>query len=112
MHAATYSAPSAHVSFAAHDDRPILLLEDIEYFLSEVVCSTFKSTSSLAVRFVDEDVFDFAFNSWSQLDDGFVVLTAHYAGGCNHYSERGSWRYGSYLRFIYSWILIFPTLIL
>ncbi|KAI0743230.1 hypothetical protein BC629DRAFT_249560 [Irpex lacteus] len=87
---APHHPPAANVAFIAHPSIPILLLEDIEFVLEEIVCSSPQQNGrNLAVRFAVEDAFQAALDSWSTLDE-FIVLTAHH--GCNSYGDRGSWR--------------------
>ncbi|KAI0086267.1 hypothetical protein BDY19DRAFT_371270 [Irpex rosettiformis] len=87
---APHHSPAATVAFVAYPNRPILLLEDIDYFVEDIVCSSIPpDTNILTVRFADEDAFEAAAENWSQLDE-FIILTAHY--GCNPYTHRGSWR--------------------
>ena len=88
MHAATYSAPSAHVSFAAHDDRPILLLEDIDHLFDSVFCTSSYGGNDMILIFGNEDTYAEAMDVWRKIPS-FTIVTAHPT--CNQYDERGAW---------------------
>lgn len=89
---ATYHPPSASVSFVAHTDRPILLLEDMDHLLDHVQCTEVVSdqgaTSVMELSFSSEDAFVEALELWGNLRT-FAVATAHPT--CNADDERGAW---------------------
>ena len=87
-YAATYSAPSAHISFVAHDDRPILLLEDIDYLFDSVFCTPSSGGNHMILIFGNEDVYSETMAMWGKIPT-FTVVTAHPT--CNSYDQRGAW---------------------
>ena len=86
----TYAPPSATVSFAAHEDRPILLLEDMDHMLAGVVCTGGNEGAgkTMHLQFASEDALEEALAAWSELSS-FAVVTSH--ATCNSADERGAW---------------------
>ena len=86
----TYAPPSATVSFAAHEDRPILLLEDMDHMLAGVVCTGGNegARKTMHLQFASEDALEETLAAWSELSS-FAVVTSH--ATCNPADERGAW---------------------
>ncbi|GJE85182.1 hypothetical protein PsYK624_012600 [Phanerochaete sordida] len=87
-----YHPPSAAVTLAAHDERPIILVEDLDYLLHSVSCYGSRSNAlghTITLEFLDEDAFQLAAAEWLALQT-FAVVTAH--AGCNAADEHGAWR--------------------
>lgn len=88
---ATYHPPSAHVSFTAHDDRPVLLLEEFDHLLDYVSCTTLADGDDkgiMELTFSTEEAFDEALRAWTSLRS-FTIISAHPT--CNPDDERGAW---------------------
>ena len=85
---ATFASPSAHISFTAHDDRPILVLEDIDHLFDSVVCASSSDGHAMVLIFGDEEAYTEAKQVWSELQ-AFTVVTAH--PSCNSHDQRGAW---------------------
>lgn len=92
VHPADYHAPSAYISFDAHEDYPILLLEDIEHLFSHIRCHEMSPDNSeeinLELIFTSHESYKVALQAWSGLQ-GFLVVTSHRT--CNPKDERGAW---------------------
>lgn len=88
----TYAPPSATVSFAAHEDRPILLLEDMDHMLAGVTCTGGSDIDgkTMHLAFASADAFGEALSVWSDLAS-FAIVSAHPT--CNLADERGAWLY-------------------
>ncbi|KAJ7848495.1 hypothetical protein B0H14DRAFT_3138277 [Mycena olivaceomarginata] len=89
----SYAPPRAHYStssltFAAHRNVPILLLEDIEFLVDSVVCHAEADGSVVEVAFNSEDAYAATFAAWSSLSQ-FMLVTSH--PSCNPSDERGAW---------------------
>lgn len=83
---AHYSTSS--LTFAAHPDVPILLLEDIEFLVDSVVCHAEAEGSAVEVALNSEDAYAATFAAWSSLSQ-FMLVTSH--PSCNPSDERGAW---------------------
>lgn len=93
MHIATHAPPSASVTFAAHADRPILLLEDMDHMLAGVTCTSSSDDSimdgsAMHLTFFSEEAFAEALSAWSEFTS-FAIVTAHPT--CNVDDDRGAW---------------------
>ncbi|KAJ7145569.1 hypothetical protein C8R44DRAFT_896671 [Mycena epipterygia] len=89
----SYAPPRAHYStssltFAAHPNVPILLLEDIEFLVDSVVCHAETDGSVVEVAFNSEDAYTATYAAWSSLSQ-FMLVTSH--PSCNPSDERGAW---------------------
>ncbi|KAJ7017946.1 hypothetical protein C8F04DRAFT_1278488 [Mycena alexandri] len=89
----SYAPPHAHYStssltFAAHPNVPILLLEDIEFLVNSVVCHAEADGSVVEVAFNSDDAYTATFAAWSSLSQ-FMLVTSH--PSCNPSDERGAW---------------------
>ncbi|KDQ59202.1 hypothetical protein JAAARDRAFT_715689 [Jaapia argillacea MUCL 33604] len=85
-------SPLASVTLAAHEDLPIVLLEEIDHLLKSVAC-TFDDrpqaqTHVVELKFWFEATFNTALSLWSSLDE-FRLVTSH--STCNTNDERGAW---------------------
>lgn len=97
---APYYPPSAIVSLSAQDERPILVVEDLDHLLHSVSCSRAHMSllgDVIVLNFLDEQVYHTATAEWRRLQ-GFAVITSHQ--GCNLDDERGAWTYVHILRLI------------
>ncbi|KAJ7733971.1 hypothetical protein B0H16DRAFT_1732069 [Mycena metata] len=89
----SYAPPSAHYStssltFAAHPNVPILLLEDIQFLVNSVVCHAEADGSVVEIAFNSDDAYAATFAAWSSLSQ-FMLVTSH--PSCNPSDERGAW---------------------
>ena len=94
---------SAFVTFTAHDARPILVMEDLDYLFDNVFCATLPGTdveTMMKVTFSSEDTFLEALDAWTAFRT-FTIVTSHPT--CNRDYERGAWRY---VRFSFQ---VYPT---
>ncbi|KAJ7190746.1 hypothetical protein GGX14DRAFT_482495 [Mycena pura] len=84
------SSPSSSLTFTAHQDLPILLLEDIEFLVEAVWChySAEEDVSVIEITFASEDAYDATLAAWSSLPQ-FMLVTSH--RGCNPHDQRGAW---------------------
>ncbi|KAJ7686125.1 hypothetical protein B0H17DRAFT_1204507 [Mycena rosella] len=82
--------PTSSLTFAAHPNVPILLLESIEFLVETVVCHTFSETddSVVEITFNSEDAYAATLAAWSSLSQ-FMLLTSHPT--CNPSDQRGAW---------------------
>ena len=90
---APYHPPSATVSLLAHDDQPILMLEDIDHLLYSVTCTDFERHpmgKTIVLDFMDDVAFNEASEQWRKRE-AFTILTSHSA--CNADNEHGVWSY-------------------
>ncbi|KAJ3553812.1 hypothetical protein NM688_g3420 [Phlebia brevispora] len=87
---ATYHPPSAFVSFSAHEDRPILLVEDMDELLDDVRCVEDGNLAkhTMHLTFASEEAFAEALYTWAAFES-FAVVTSHPT--CNPDYERGAW---------------------
>ncbi|KAJ6547774.1 hypothetical protein DFH09DRAFT_634298 [Mycena vulgaris] len=86
--------PSSSLTFAAHPNTPILLLENIEFLVETVVCHTSSETddSVVEITFNSEDAYAATLAAWSSLSE-FMLVTSH--PSCNPSDQRGAWRVSS-----------------
>ncbi|KDQ59203.1 hypothetical protein JAAARDRAFT_46734 [Jaapia argillacea MUCL 33604] len=89
---ASPGSPLASVTLTAHEDLPIVLLEEIDHLLESVAC-TFDDRSQaqthvVELKFWSEATFNMALSLWSSLDE-FRLVTSH--STCNTNDERGAW---------------------
>ncbi|KAJ7058018.1 hypothetical protein C8F01DRAFT_1232825 [Mycena amicta] len=82
---ATYASSS--LTFPAHSNTPILLLEDIDFLVDSVVCSL--DGSAVHISFTSDDSYAATLAAWSSLPQ-FMLITAHM--GCNPHDQRAAWR--------------------
>lgn len=90
---APHHPPSATVSFTAHDDQPIILLEDFDYLLHRVSCPPNLDgahSNVMHLDFVDPSALEATVDQWESLRQ-FAVISSHM--GCNAEDERGAWMY-------------------
>ncbi|KAF7321008.1 hypothetical protein HMN09_00187700 [Mycena chlorophos] len=81
------SRPSTSLTFPAQPQTPIMLLEDIDFLIDTVACTT--DDSIIAITFSSNDAYAATFAAWSWLEQ-FILVTAHF--GCNPHDQRGAWR--------------------
>nr|GAT59081.1 predicted protein [Mycena chlorophos] len=81
------SRPSTSLTFPAQPQTPIMLLEDIDFLIDTVACTT--DNSIIAITFGSDDAYAATFAAWSSLEQ-FMLVTAHF--GCNPHDQRGAWR--------------------
>ncbi|KAF7325621.1 hypothetical protein MKEN_00411800 [Mycena kentingensis (nom. inval.)] len=80
-------SPSSSLTFSAHPNTPIMLLEDIDFLLDGVRCPS--DDSAVVISFISADSYAATLAAWSSLP-GFILVTAHF--GCNAHDQRGAWR--------------------
>ena len=87
-----YHPPNAHVTFEAHDEYPVLVLEDIDHLLDLVLCSAYSQTgnASILLAFRDQETYREALLAWGGLEH-FTLITAHTT--CNPDGEHAAWLY-------------------
>ncbi|KAJ7635161.1 hypothetical protein FB45DRAFT_481771 [Roridomyces roridus] len=79
--------PSSSLTFTAHKNIPILLLEDLDEIVESVVCHP--ETSVVQLVFDSQDASADTYAAWSSLNSQFILVTLH--AGCNPAEERGAW---------------------
>ncbi|KAF7333338.1 hypothetical protein MVEN_02349100 [Mycena venus] len=89
--------PTSSLTFTAHQNVPVLLLEDLEVHLENIVCHTTleDEDSVIEIVFASEDAYSVAAVTWSSLSQ-FILVTSHPA--CNPRDQRGAWLVSSVLR--------------
>ncbi|KAJ7446118.1 hypothetical protein FB451DRAFT_1292207 [Mycena latifolia] len=82
--------PTSSLTFAAHPNLPILLLENIEFLVNTVACYASSETDDSAVQitFNSEDAYTATLAAWSSLSQ-FMLVTSH--PSCNPSDQRGAW---------------------
>jgi hypothetical protein len=82
--------PTSTLTFPAHQNVPVLLLEDMDFLVETVVCHGELDTENLVAEivFTSEDAHTAAAETWSSLSE-FILVTSH--PGCNPSDQRGAW---------------------
>ncbi|KAJ7453774.1 hypothetical protein FB451DRAFT_1280774 [Mycena latifolia] len=82
--------PTSSLTFAAHPNLPILLLENIEFLVDTVACYASSETddSVVQITFNSEDAYAATLAAWSSLSQ-FMLVTSH--PSCNPSDQRGAW---------------------
>ncbi|KAJ7920457.1 hypothetical protein B0H13DRAFT_1986996 [Mycena leptocephala] len=82
--------PTSTLTFPAHQNVPVLLLEDMDFLVETVVCHGELDTENLVAEivFTSEDAHTAAAETWSSLSK-FILVTSH--PGCNPSDQRGAW---------------------
>ncbi|KAJ7663112.1 hypothetical protein DFH06DRAFT_344641 [Mycena polygramma] len=86
----TASVPSTLLTFAAHEDMPIISLEDISHLLNAVLCHSHNRRSGglITLDFASAEAATEALASWS-IHPAFTLVTLH--STCNEQDQRGAW---------------------
>ncbi|KAJ7764045.1 hypothetical protein DFH07DRAFT_770695 [Mycena maculata] len=80
---------TSSLTFFAHEDVPIMVLEDIESLVKTVVCqSSDVDESIVGIVFDSADAYAVTLAIWSSLFQ-FMLVTRH--PGCNPREQRGAW---------------------
>ncbi|KAJ6620454.1 hypothetical protein B0H10DRAFT_1946009 [Mycena sp. CBHHK59/15] len=82
--------PSSSLTFAAHLDVPILVLENMKFLIDAVECCTsFRSDNALVnITFITKDAYAATLGAWASVEK-FMLVTAHPT--CNPSDQRGAW---------------------
>ncbi|KAF8125553.1 hypothetical protein K438DRAFT_1008934 [Mycena galopus ATCC 62051] len=85
------SYASTLLKFSAHQNVPIVALEDIDHLLAAVICDLHEhyGGATITLSFASSDACAEAFDSWST-PSAFTLVTLHPT--CNMPNERGAWR--------------------
>lgn len=81
------------IRISAHQDLPILLLEDFEDLASSISCTNDRPSSSLSIVFHEHSDFSLARSEWLSHRDGFVLISSHHSARCNPLDERGAYKF-------------------
>ncbi|KAJ6566556.1 hypothetical protein B0H19DRAFT_1232686 [Mycena capillaripes] len=82
--------PTSSLTFAAHPNVPILVLENLEFLIEEVMCRPAKEGEGdvVEVFFISQDAYAATLAAWSSLSQ-FMLVTSHPT--CNPHDQRGAW---------------------
>ncbi|KAF7341835.1 hypothetical protein MSAN_02038800 [Mycena sanguinolenta] len=85
------SFPSTVLKFSAHQNLPIISLEDIDHLLATVLCDPLEhhGGATITLSFFSSDACAEALDSWST-PSIFTLITLHPT--CNLPDQRGAWR--------------------
>jgi hypothetical protein len=73
----------SEIKLHAHENQPLVLLEDLEDLTSSISCSD----NGITLEFLDPMIAALATEAWEPLDP-FVLITSHPQSGCNPHGER------------------------